>query len=203
MFDPQALDDCLGTLALTRLLVRSVDRPVIAAGGMMDGAGIAACLLLGAVAAQLGTAFVGRQESQADPGYQAALFGPAAGHTVDDKSDFRSRPPGALRTSSQHRAKLQSKCGDSGLPRRLTMRKQLNAAAKAAGDGRASAPQLGRARCDRFARKMSAGMLVAELHTELERALARQVTSKCRTIPSRADRLVGFEHAGRRQASRR
>ena len=47
VFDPKALDDCLGTLALTRLLVRSVDRPVIAAGGIMDGAGIAACLLLG------------------------------------------------------------------------------------------------------------------------------------------------------------
>src|SRR5579863_3593254 len=45
MFDPEAPDECLGTLALTRLLVRAVDRPVIAAGGIMDGAGIAACLL--------------------------------------------------------------------------------------------------------------------------------------------------------------
>ena len=44
-FDPDAPDDCLGTLALTRLLVRAVDIPVIAAGGIMDGAGIAACLL--------------------------------------------------------------------------------------------------------------------------------------------------------------
>ena len=48
LFDPEALDDCLGTLALTRLLVRALDIPVIAAGGIMDGAGIAACLLLGA-----------------------------------------------------------------------------------------------------------------------------------------------------------
>ena len=49
LFDPEALDDCLGTLALTRLLVRALDIPVIAAGGIMDGAGIAACLLLARV----------------------------------------------------------------------------------------------------------------------------------------------------------
>ena len=48
VFDPKAADECIGTLALTRLLVRTLEIPVIAAGGIMDGAGIAACLLLGA-----------------------------------------------------------------------------------------------------------------------------------------------------------
>ena len=42
VFDPAAPDTQLGTLALTRLLVRELDLPVIAAGGIMDGAGIAA-----------------------------------------------------------------------------------------------------------------------------------------------------------------
>ena len=73
MFDPDRADDRLGTLALTRLLVRKLDIPVIAAGGIMDGAGIAAVLTLGAAAAQLGTAFVGCPESSADAGYRAAL----------------------------------------------------------------------------------------------------------------------------------
>ena len=82
VFDSKARDDCLGTLTLTRLLVRAVDVPVIAAGGIMDGAGIAACLVLGAGAAQLGTAFVGCLESQADEGYRAALFSPASEHTT-------------------------------------------------------------------------------------------------------------------------
>ena len=58
VFDPDAPDDRLGTMALTRLLVRELDLPVIAAGGIMDGAGIAAALRLGAGAAQLGTAFI-------------------------------------------------------------------------------------------------------------------------------------------------
>ena len=54
-----------GTLALTRLVVRAVKLPVIAAGGIMDGAGIAAALALGAQLAQLGTAFIPCPESGA------------------------------------------------------------------------------------------------------------------------------------------
>ena len=82
VFDPDWQDDRLGTVALTRLLVKKLDIPVIAAGGIMDGAGIAASLALGAIAAQLGTAFIACPESLADAGYRAALFGPAAKHTV-------------------------------------------------------------------------------------------------------------------------
>jgi nitronate monooxygenase len=54
-----------GTLALTRMIVRAVKLPVVAAGGIMDGAGIAAVLALGASAAQLGTAFIPCPESGA------------------------------------------------------------------------------------------------------------------------------------------
>src|SRR5580704_8136336 len=82
VFDPAAQDDQLGTVVLTRLLVRELDVPVIAAGGIMDGAGIAASLTLGAAAAQLGTAFISCPESSADVGYRAALLGSAAEHTV-------------------------------------------------------------------------------------------------------------------------
>ena len=82
MFDPAAPDDALGTLPLTRLLVREAGLPIIAAGGIMDGAGIAAALNLGAVAAQLDTAFVACPESAADDAYRAALNGPGAYHTT-------------------------------------------------------------------------------------------------------------------------
>lgn len=51
VFDPGAPDAGLGTLALTRQLVARSGLPVIAAGGIMDGAGIRAALALGAVAA--------------------------------------------------------------------------------------------------------------------------------------------------------
>lgn len=81
-FDPAARDDRLGTLALVRVLARALSVPVIAAGGIMDGAGIRAALDLGASAAQLGTAFVLCPESSADEGYRAAMKGAAAAHTV-------------------------------------------------------------------------------------------------------------------------
>ena len=82
IFDPTSPDDALGTFVLTRLLVRETGLPIIAAGGIMDGAGIAAALNLGAVAAQLGTAFIACPESAADEGYRTALRGPGAYHTT-------------------------------------------------------------------------------------------------------------------------
>jgi len=67
--------ECLtGTLALTRLIVRAVRVPVVAAGGIMDGAGIAAALALGAQAAQLGTAFIPCPESGAAQVHKDALL---------------------------------------------------------------------------------------------------------------------------------
>src|SRR3546814_5637879 len=54
VFDPDAPDGRLGTMALTRLLVQRCGSPVIAAGGIMDGRGIRAALDLGAIADQLG-----------------------------------------------------------------------------------------------------------------------------------------------------
>ena len=67
-------DALTGTLALTRLVVREVRVPVVAAGGIMDGAGIAAVLALGAEAAQLGTAFIPCPESGASPVHKQALL---------------------------------------------------------------------------------------------------------------------------------
>lgn len=73
VFDPRQYDEALGTMALVRVLVRHTALPVIAAGGIMDGAGIAAALALGAQAAQLGTAFVACPETSVDAAYRTRL----------------------------------------------------------------------------------------------------------------------------------
>lgn len=73
MFDPDQADEKLSTAVLVRLLVQYTKLPVIAAGGIMDGQGIRAVLDLGAVAAQLGTAFVLCPESSANAGYRSML----------------------------------------------------------------------------------------------------------------------------------
>ena len=63
----------VGTLALVRRIRAAIDLPVIAAGGIMDGAGIAAALALGASAAQLGTAYLATPESLIGPMHRALL----------------------------------------------------------------------------------------------------------------------------------
>ena len=63
----------VGTLALVPQCVDAVDIPVIAAGGIMDGRGIAAAQALGAQAAQMGTAFLACHESGIGPAYRQAL----------------------------------------------------------------------------------------------------------------------------------
>ncbi len=82
LFDPSQPDERLSTETLTRLLVAQITCPVIAAGGLMDGADIRNALSWGAVAVQLGTAFVGCQESAADVGYYSALTQAAERGTV-------------------------------------------------------------------------------------------------------------------------
>ncbi|HEU4409446.1 MAG TPA: nitronate monooxygenase [Polyangiaceae bacterium] len=72
----------VGTLSLVPQIVDAVSCPVIAAGGIADGRGLAAALALGAGAAQVGTAFLACHESGASAAHRAALAGPEARVTV-------------------------------------------------------------------------------------------------------------------------
>jgi nitronate monooxygenase len=63
----------VGTMALVVTVRQAVDLPVIAAGGIMDGRGVAAALALGASAVQMGSAFLLADEATNGPTWQAAL----------------------------------------------------------------------------------------------------------------------------------
>ncbi len=63
----------VGTFALVPQVVDAVDVPVIAAGGIADSRGVTAALALGAVAVQVGTAFLRCPESLASDVHRAAL----------------------------------------------------------------------------------------------------------------------------------
>jgi len=74
-------DGQIGTMALVPQVADAVSVPVIAAGGIADGRGIAAALALGAAGVQIGTAFLGCPETQLDPMYRRVLFEPRAAQT--------------------------------------------------------------------------------------------------------------------------
>jgi nitronate monooxygenase len=63
----------VGTFALVPQVVDAVRVPVIAAGGVSDARGIAAALILGAAAVQIGSAFLHCPESKILPPHRAAL----------------------------------------------------------------------------------------------------------------------------------
>ncbi|HEU0201482.1 MAG TPA: nitronate monooxygenase [Burkholderiaceae bacterium] len=72
----------VGTFALLPQIVAAVKKPVIAAGGIADAKGVAAALLLGAAAAQIGTAYLLCPEATTSSVHRAALKSESARHTA-------------------------------------------------------------------------------------------------------------------------
>ncbi|MCI7180429.1 MAG: enoyl-[acyl-carrier-protein] reductase FabK [Schaedlerella sp.] len=62
------------TMTLVPQIVDAVNIPVIAAGGIADGRGIAAAFTLGARGVQMGTCFVVTEESQVHPNYKERII---------------------------------------------------------------------------------------------------------------------------------
>lgn len=177
VFDPAAVDEGLGILALVRVLSTQTRVPVIAAGGIMDGAGIAAALALGAQAAQLGTAFIACPETIADAPYRDALL-------------QRKRPTVLTRAiSGRHARGLANRFTELGAapgapatpdyPTAYDAGKALHAAAKARGSADFAAQWAGQAAP--LARALPAAELVAALAGELA-ASARGLGALAETL---------------------
>jgi len=84
-------DALVGTMALVPQIVDAVAVPVIASGGIMDGRGIAAARALGAVAVQMGTAFLVSDEAGVPDAYKAAIVGARDNETRLTRA-FSGRP---------------------------------------------------------------------------------------------------------------
>lgn len=157
-FDPEHAHD----RPLAELLpdvVRAVDVPVIAAGGIMDGADVAAALSSGAVAAQSGTAFLRCPESGAQPVHKAALTDPDFTETSLTCA-FTGRPARGL----TNRFILDHSDAPCAYPQVHHMTKPLRAAATRAADPEGMALWAGTG--FRRARELPAGELVAVLREE-------------------------------------
>lgn len=174
IFDPLASDDQLSTMSLTRLLTSKFDIPVIAAGGIMDGAGIVAAMTLGAVAAQLGTAFIACPESSADMGYRAALVGPSAGQTVMT-TVISGRPARCLKNRFTAFGDKIASRDIPDYPIAYDAGKALHSVARTAGEYGYGAQWAGQGAP--LVRVMPAAELVARLKSELEKAISDRLMS--------------------------
>jgi nitronate monooxygenase len=158
--------ECLtGTLALTRLIVRAVRIPVVAAGGIMDGAGIAAVLSLGAQAAQLGTAFLPCPESGAAPAHKELLLAAREDQTAITEK-FSGKPARGL---ANRFIKEMASAPHLVFPAQNTLVGKLRAAAAKAGNPDFIALWAGQAAP--LSRALPAAELISRLEAEAVEAI--------------------------------
>ncbi|EPR27597.1 nitronate monooxygenase [Geobacillus stearothermophilus] len=161
--DPEQ-DEALELFPLLARVRAAVRVPLAAAGGIMDGRGIAAALKAGASAVQLGTAFLRCPESGAHPLHKQALADPRFVETAVTRA-FTGRPARGLvnRFMAEYRA-----LAPAAYPHVHHMTKPLRAASAKAGDPEGMSLWAGTGY--RLARELPAAELVEELKRELEEA---------------------------------
>ena len=158
-----------GTFALTRLIVRAVKIPVVAAGGIMDGAGIAAVLALGAQAAQLGTAFIPCTESGAPQVHKQHLLA-AREDTTTVTEKFSGKPARGL-ANRYMREMNDSNAPQLAFPAQNMLTGPLRAASAKAGNPDFVSLWAGQAAP--LARELSTADLIAQLEQETLEAITR------------------------------
>ncbi|MGC5019279.1 NAD(P)H-dependent flavin oxidoreductase [Micromonospora sp. DT47] len=157
-------DDDYALLPLLRLIAAGCDRPLVAAGGIGDGPGVAAVLTAGATAAQLGTAFLRCPEAGSSPMHRAAVASAAPTALTGAFTGKRAR---ALVNDFLRR---HDRSAPAGYPQVLHLTRPLLAAARR--DGDASVANLWAGQAHPLARELPAAELVAELTAGARAALA-------------------------------
>ena len=165
----------IATFPLTRMVVRAVAPiPVVAAGGIADGEGIAAALMLGAQGVLLGTRLLATDESPLPAGYKQAIVASDGHDTViseiPDVAQGRVWPGAYARVRVNAFIKEWSGREGELRRRRDEVRKEL-AAARAAGDAERGSLLIGQD-AGLIDSIEPAGALVARLAADAERVLA-------------------------------
>lgn len=160
----------IGTMALVPQIVDAVRVPVIASGGIMDGRGIAAALVLGASAVQLGTAFLTCDEAGIPDAYKRAILAAQEDQTRITRA-FSGRPArGIVNRFMDEIDQEQSDGAILPFPLQNAVTRPLRAAA--AKQGRAEFLSLWAGQGVRLARRQSATELMARLAEQTDRAIA-------------------------------
>jgi nitronate monooxygenase len=169
MFDPEETDERLSTSVLVRLLVKRSRLPIVAAGGIMDGAGIKAALDLGAAAAQLGTAFILCPESSASAAYRANLKSERA-QATRLTAVLSGRPARGMVNQLISHGEASGSPQPAAYPVAYDAAKQLHAAAAKAGNHEFAAHWAGQGAP--LSREMPAAEMVQRLVGEMKESPA-------------------------------
>jgi enoyl-[acyl-carrier protein] reductase II len=87
----------IGTFSLVPQVLDAVNVPVLAAGGIADGRGVAAALALGAAGVVVGTRFIATEESQATAEYRNAILQASDDATMRTRC-YTGKPARCIRT---------------------------------------------------------------------------------------------------------
>lgn len=164
IMDTDANDERLSTAVLTRLLVKKCHSPIVAAGGIMDGYSARAMLDLGAVAAQMGTAFILCPESAANTSYRENLRSDRA-FTTRLTPTLSGRPARGMLNELIQWGEAKDAPPVPSYPLTYDLAKQLNAAAVAKGNHEFAAQWAGQGAP--LAREMSAAHLLRTIVKEM------------------------------------
>lgn len=167
IFDPAGDDHQLSTFTLVQAIQQVSRVPVIAAGGIMNGAGIAAMCQLGVSGVQLGTAFILCPESAANQAYRQALKSQQAISTVMT-SAISGRPARCITNDFCRLAREFSHDTIPPYPLTYALGKALAAAAAAKGAHGFGAQWAGQGAA--LAREMPAAELITTLVAEWQAA---------------------------------
>lgn len=156
-------DADIALLPLLRLVGRTSELALVAAGGIGDGEGVAAVLAAGAAAAQLGTAFLRTPEAGTSALHRAALAG-------DVRTELTRAFTGRRARGIVNRFMRVHADAPSGYPQIHHLTAPLRAAARAAGD--AEAINLWAGQAYPLAEELPAAELVRLLGADARAALA-------------------------------
>ena len=165
VFDDTAGAEPFSTLTLIRLVAaEGLGLPLVAAGGIVDGPGIAAVLAAGAVAAQLGTAFMLCPEAATNPAHREAL-------SSERPTALTRAFSGRIARGVENRFMRDHPDAPSAYPHIHHATSPMRAAARERGD--ADGFNLWAGQTHRLATEMPAGELIAILGADARAAFDR------------------------------
>lgn len=169
-FDAQSAErQQVGLFSLLPAVVDAVRVPVVATGGIADARGVAAALVLGASAVQIGTGFLRCPEAQIHPAWAAALAKTAPEETVVSRA-FSGRAGRSIATDYVRAAIAPG----APVPAPYPVQRALTAAMRAAGqrEGDAQRMQVWAGQSAAMAKAEPAGHLLLQIWNEARSLIA-------------------------------